>query len=167
MSCTVFKTDNRVKCAHHLGLMLTSRQANHACLDAKAIFSVSYQLLSPNGQWIITKMGMDFTMVVATRKKQRFLTKLIQKIKENNINEQAQISVVISVGILVIPFSNSSSLSISRVIIASIYKHWLRTNYYNGDFDYNFAFLQNIFDFNFLMVLPAVISILVGILLFF
>ena len=69
MSCTVFKTDNRVKCAHHLGLMLTSRQVNHACLDAKAIFSVSYQLLSPNGQWIITKMGMDFTMVVATRKK--------------------------------------------------------------------------------------------------
>lgn len=69
MSYTIFKTDNMVKCAHHLGLMLTSRQVNHACLDAKVIFSVSYQLLSPNGQWIITKMGMDFTMVVATRKK--------------------------------------------------------------------------------------------------
>ena len=163
MSYTIFKTDNMVKCAHHLGLMLTSRQANHACLDAKVIFSVSYQLLSPNGQWIITKMGMDFTMVVATRKKQRFLTKLIKKIKQNNNSEQAQISV----GILVIPFSNSSRLSISQVITASINKHWLRTNYYNGDFDYNFMFLQNTFDFNVLMVLPAVISILVGILLFF
>jgi len=50
MSYTIFKTDNMAKCAHHLGLMLTSRQVNHACLDAKVIFSVSYQLLSPNGQ---------------------------------------------------------------------------------------------------------------------
>ncbi|HEX5185968.1 MAG TPA: hypothetical protein VFV86_03675 [Nitrososphaeraceae archaeon] len=58
MSYTIFKTNDTVICAHHLGLMLTSRQANHACLDVKILFSVSYQLLSPNGQWIITKIGM-------------------------------------------------------------------------------------------------------------
>jgi hypothetical protein len=84
-------------------------------------------------------------------------------------SEQAQISVVISVGILIIPFSISSILIISRIRIASLF-----TNI-------GFALIittailiisslscriPSTF-FNVLMVLPAVISVLVVIMLFY
>ncbi len=84
-------------------------------------------------------------------------------------SEQAQISLVISVGILLIPFSISSILIISRIRIASLF-----TNI-------GFALIITtailiisslscripLAFFNVLMVLPAVISILVVILLFY
>ena len=84
-------------------------------------------------------------------------------------SEQAQISVVISVGILIIPFSISSILIISHIRIASLF-----TNI-------GFALIittailiisslscriPSTF-FNVLMVLPAVTSVLVVILLFY
>ena len=84
-------------------------------------------------------------------------------------SEQAQISVVISVGILIIPFSISSIFIISHIRIASLF-----TNI-------GFALvitttiliisslscrIPSTF-FNILMVLPAVISVLIVILLFY
>jgi hypothetical protein len=83
-------------------------------------------------------------------------------------SEQAQISVVISVGILIIPFSISSILIISHIRIASLFTNigfaLVITTTILIIISLSCRIPSNFF--NILMVLPAVISIIVVILLF-